>query len=371
MCKKMKKLSISLLAVIFLLTFTLNTAANDITAKSYGMGGAYTGLADDATAMLYNPAGLSDSGFMGLQFEFGMGASDISKINELIEDIEYYSEDLDINSAQDVQDLNERFNDFPIVDVDNEIFAGGNFSSFGVGFNIDNDFSTEKVNDDVINATNITNTSGILSISRDLNTNYKDILGMSYGVNIKTLRTDYVDVRLVNGAVNKTASVVTAKGSGVGLDAGVMVNFTPKLKLGANFKNIIAPDYDLDGEKEYYDYSNSNNNETTDFTKTYSPQQSYRLGASLDVPVVNATVVGDIENYTSSDKTVVHLGVEKRLLFNGLSVRGGMYSPSDEKATYTLGLGFNLAAVHFDVALGSNDGFNDNLNGAASLNFQF
>ncbi len=369
MCKKMKKLSISLLAVIFLLTFTLNTAANDITAKSYGMGGAYTGLADDATAMLYNPAGLSDSGFMGLQFEFGMGASDISKINELIEDIEYYSEDFDVEGPQDLQDFNERFNDFPIVDVDNEIFAGGNFSSFGVGFNIDNRFSTEKINDDEINATNITNTSGILSISRDLNTNYKDILGMSYGVNIKTLRTDYVNVQLVNGAT-QSASVATAKGSGVGLDAGVMVNFTPRLKLGANFKNIIAPDYDLEGEKEIYSYTDSNET-VEDFTKNYSPQQSYRLGASLDVPVINGTVVGDIENYTSSDKTVVHLGVEKRLLFNGLSVRGGMYSPSDEKATYTLGLGFNLAAVHFDVALGSNDGFNDNLNGAVSLNFQF
>ena len=367
----MRKLAITLLAVMFILTFTFNTAATDITAKSYGMGGAYTGLADDATAMLYNPAGLSDSGFMGLQFEFGMGASDIDKMNELIEDIEYFSEDFDINSPEDIKDINELFNDFPIINVENEIFAGGNFSSFGVGFNIDNEFNTNKPSDEVINATNVTNTSGILSISRDLNTDYKEIIGMSYGVNIKTLRTDYVDVELVNdGSSQQTATVATAKGSGVGLDAGFMVNFTPKLKVGANFKNIIAPDYDLKGEKESYNYLTDTSN-TTNFTKTYSPEQSYRLGASLDVPVINGTVVGDIENYTSSGKTIVHVGVEKRLMFNGLSVRGGMYSPSDEDATYTLGLGFNLAAVHFDMAIGSNDGFNDNLNGALSLNFQF
>ncbi len=367
----MKKLAITLLVVTFIFTFSFNTSANDITAKAYGMGGAYTGLSNDATAMLYNPAGLSDSGFMGLQFEFGMGASDTSKINELLEDIEYFSDDFDVNSPQDIKDINDLFNNFPIINVNNEIFAGGNFSSFGVGFNIDNEFNTNKPSSDVINATNITNTSGILSISRDLNTKYEDIIGMSYGVNIKTLRTDYIDVKLVNDGLNQqTASVVTAKGSGVGLDAGVLVNFTPKLKVGANFKNIVAPDYDLEGEKESYDYINDKT-DTTAFTKSYSPEQSYRLGASLDVPVIDGTVVGDIENYTSSGKTVVHVGVEKRLLFNGLSVRGGMYSPSDEDPTFTLGMGLSLAAFHFDFALGSNDGFNDNLNGALSLNFQF
>ncbi|HMA60946.1 MAG TPA: hypothetical protein VKN64_11725 [Halanaerobiales bacterium] len=369
----MKKLAVTLLAVMFMLTFTFNTAATDITAKSYGMGGAYTGLADDATAMLYNPAGLSDSGFMGLQFEFGMGASNIDKMSELIGDIEYFAEDFDVNSPEDIKDINELFNDFPIINVDNQIFAGGNFSSFGVGFNIDNRFDTNKPSDEIINATNITNTSGILSISRDLNTDYKEIIGISYGVNIKTLRTDYVEVELVNSATNKKASVATAKGSGVGLDAGVLVNFTPKLKFGANFKNILAPDYDLEGEKEVYDYlaAEGANTDTSNFTKTYSPKQSYRLGASLDIPVINGTVVGDIENYTDSDKSVIHLGVEKRLMFNGLSLRGGMYNPSDEDPTLTMGLGFNLASLHFDMAIGSNDGFSINLNGAASLNFQF
>lgn len=368
----MKKFAITLLAVIFILTFTFNTAASNLTAKSYGMGGAYTGLADDATAILYNPAGLSDSGFMGLQFEFGMGASDISKMKKLIDDVEYFSEDFDVDSPEDVEEFNEMFDDFPIVNVQNEIFAGGNFSSFGVGLNVDNEFFTQK-STNVIEAENYTNTSGILSISRDLNTDYKEILGMSYGVNIKTLRTNYTNVKLDKENLKNITR--QAKGTGIGLDAGVLVNFTPKLKLGANFKNILAPDYELKGEKEVYTYDSLEGSwekqDPKDFTKNYSPEQSYRLGASLDVPVINGTIVGDIENYTTSDKTVVHLGVEKRLLFNGLSVRGGMYSPSEEDPTYTLGLGFNLAAFHFDMAVGSNDGFSDNLNGALSLNFQF
>ena len=366
----MKKLSISFLVIMLVMVVGFNTQASDITAKAFGTGGAYTGLSDDATAMLYNPAGLSDSGFLGLQFEFGMGASDISKINDLMEDIEYFQEEFDTSSPQSAEEL---FNDFPVVDVDNQLFAGGNFSSFGVGLNIDNEFTTEKTSPDVINAFNTANTSGILSISRKLKTDYNEILGMSYGVNVKTLRTDYLNVEL--DKANYTNTIISASGSGVGLDAGVMVNFTSKLKIGASFKNIVAPDYELEGEKEVYEYDTGNEewNKTSSntYTNTYIPEQSYRVGASLDIPVANATLLGDIENFTTSGRTVTHLGVEKRLLFNGLSVRGGMSSPSDQDTMYTLGLGYNLAAFHFDMALGSNDGFDNNLNGILSLNFQF
>ena len=366
----MKKLSVTFLVLVFVMVFSFNAAAYH-TAKSYGMGGAYTGLADDATAMLYNPAGLTDSGFVGLQLDFGIGASDTSKIDALMEDINYLSEDFDAETAEELDTI---FAEFPIVDIEGGFFAGGNFSSFGVGLNIDNKFNTEKVSADVINATNITNTSGILSISRKLDTSYDEILGLAYGVNIKTLKTNYINVELDKG--NQTNSIVNAEGSGVGLDAGVMVNVTKRVKMGASFNNLLAPAYNLDGKKEVYGFNEGSQEWDTeptvsDFSEEYTPEKSYRLGASVDVPVLNAIVLGDIESYTESGETVVHLGFEKGLLFNGLSVRGGMYSSSDNEPTYTLGMGLNLAAFHFDAAVGSNDGFNDNINGALSLNFQF
>ena len=156
-----------------------------------------------------------------------------------------------------------------------------------------------------------------------------------------------------------------------------MANLTERIKVGVNFKNLLAPAYDLDGEKEIRTYTPDPNGDDwttqtdSNYTEEYTPEKSIRVGGSVDIPVVNARVLGDIESFTSSGKSVVHLGAEKNLLFNGLSIRGGMYAPSDNEPTYTMGLGFNLAALHFDVAVGSNDGFNDNLNGVMSMNFQF
>lgn len=367
----MKKLSISVLVLVFVMAFSLTTAAGELTAKSYGMGGAYTGLADDATAILYNPAGLSDSGFLGLQVDFGLGASDISKIEELRKDMEYLSQNFDPSSAGSIDDI---FNDFPIVDVNGQLFAGGNFSQFGVGLNVDNEFKTEKVSADVINANNTTNTSGILSVSREVNTGLDEILGLAYGVNFKTLKTNYVGVTIDKG-VDPKQTTVNVSGSGIGIDAGLMANFTEKIKAGVNFKNLLAPAYDLEGEEEIRSYDAGTDSWTTttnpDYTEEYTPEKSIRVGGSVDIPVVNARVLGDIESFTSTGKTVVHLGAEKNLMFNGLSLRGGMYAPSDNSPTYTMGLGFNLATFHFDVAIGSNGGFNDNLNGVMSMNFQF
>jgi len=368
----MKKLSISALILVFVMVFSLSTSAVDLTAKSYGMGGANTGLADDATAILYNPAGLSDSGFLGLQMDLGLGASDISKIEQLRDDIEYLSQDFDASNADSIDDI---FNNFPVIDANGQLFVGGNFSSFGVGLNVDNEFKTEKVSADVINANNTTNTSGILSISREVETGFDQILGLAYGLNVKTLKTNYIGVTLDKTPGNSKQTTVNANGSGIGVDAGLMANLTERIKVGVNFKNLLAPAYDLEGEKEEYTYDANTGNwsspTVTDYTEEYTPEKSIRVGGSVDIPVVNARVLGDIESFTSSGKSVVHLGAEKNLLFNGLSIRGGMYAPSDNEPTYTMGLGFNLAALHFDVAVGSNDGFNDNLNGVMSMNFQF
>ncbi|MFO7814975.1 MAG: hypothetical protein R6V14_04475 [Halanaerobiales bacterium] len=366
----MKKISISILVLVFVMVFSLSTTAVELTAKSYGMGGAYTGLADDATAMLHNPAGLSDSGFLGLQVDFGLGASDISKVKQLREDIESLSQDFDPNSAESIEDI---FNDFPVIDFNGQLFVGGNFSSFGVGLNVDNEFETKKVSADVIKANNTTNTSGILSISREVETGFDKILGLAYGVNIKTLKTDYVGVTLDKTFGDSSQTTVNASGSGIGVDAGLMANLTERIKAGVNFKNLLAPAYNLDGEKEVYTYDGTewDGPSKTNYTKEYNPEKSIRVGGSVDIPVFNARVLGDIESFTSSGKTVVHLGGEKNLMFNGLSVRGGMFAPSDNSPTYTMGLGFNLAALHFDVAIGSNDGFNDNLDGVMSMNFQF
>lgn len=368
--RKNNKLAIIFLIFTFMIFASLNTQAYEITAKSFGLGGAYTGLADDTTAILYNPAGLSDSGFLGVQFDLGMGSFNINKINEVRKKYKYYENEFDVDTIKNAEEL---FEDFPVVDLKNQLFLGGNFTSFAVGLNLNNKFVTKKTSPDILNAANTTNSTGILNWSNKLDSDFKNILGLAYGLNIKLQRTDYTDIRL--NKAHSTNTIIKASGNGVGIDFGVMINLTKKIKTGVSFKNIIASDYKLEGNKKQYSFDYIKGEwdkiSSESYTGSYTPEKILRFGASLDVPIINITVLGDIEKNIKSEQTITHLGLEKRILFNGLSIRGGVFTPSDERPTYTVGLGYNLAAFHLDMALGSNDKFNNNLTGGLSFNFQF
>ncbi|NOR45131.1 MAG: hypothetical protein GQ534_06040 [Candidatus Delongbacteria bacterium] len=56
----MKKLLIIAMTMITLSAFANGLSMNSIGAKALGMGGAFVGLADDATAIYWNPAGMAD-----------------------------------------------------------------------------------------------------------------------------------------------------------------------------------------------------------------------------------------------------------------------------------------------------------------------
>ncbi|MCF8008188.1 MAG: hypothetical protein K9K32_00355 [Halanaerobiales bacterium] len=366
----MKKYFIVTLILVMIFSFNISTNAYTITAKSYGMGGAYTGLAGDMTAVLYNPAGLNDSGFMGIQFDYGLATSDLAQTDDLIEMIDNLSEDFSTSSTKSFEEID---NLLPIIKLNNQLFVGGNFSSFGVGLNLTNRLLIEQENENQLRATSLTNNSGIITISREVDLKIKNIIGLSYGVNIKTLKTNYIDILLDDE--NLKNEIATAKGSSLAVDTGILINLTERIKFGVNFKNIIAPSYQLRGEKKEFSYDTTNEQwleeNISDYQKEYTPKQSYRVGTSIDIPIIDARIVGDLEKYTDNDSSVLYLGFEKDIIFNGLTVRSGMISPSDQDPIYTVGLGLNFFSAHLDLALGKSDFLDNNLNGALSINAQF
>lgn len=380
----MKKLLMAGFILILVLTLSGMGGATSLTAKSFGMGGAFTGIASDVSSVLYNPAGLSQSGFLGLQFNSGFFTPSKDEFDKL-EDVASYIDDAEFKkegSTDTVDDVETVLSKFPSeIKVNGQALLGANFKSFGMAVNVNSDFTADS-GDSSAKVENTATSEGIISFGKKLNSPPLNLGALSIGANVKVIRTDYAKYELeydeddlTNSNKNRTTTVV-ADDSSLGLDVGALARVTDIITVGAQIRNLWAQEYTLEDKVEGYAFDgNSWNSFEEEFTKKDTPERVMRIGASIQVPIINTTVAADVDNVpllTDNDKDpVVHLGFEKNLLFNGISLRGGTFKPEDSERVYTAGLGLNLWAFHVDVAAGSNDGFDDSLGGVISANMKF
>ncbi|WP_408955949.1 hypothetical protein [Natroniella sp. ANB-PHB2] len=84
-----------LLLILSLVVATAGTAfAGQIYGtKAHGMGGAFTAVADDASAIYWNPAGLVRSGLIGAQVNGGAGGENLSDVSVLMEHLQDADQD--------------------------------------------------------------------------------------------------------------------------------------------------------------------------------------------------------------------------------------------------------------------------------------
>ncbi len=59
-------------------------------ARPYGMGGAFTAVSDDPSALVFNPAGLYQSGRVGFLASGGLVADDVFQYGKLAETIDNF-----------------------------------------------------------------------------------------------------------------------------------------------------------------------------------------------------------------------------------------------------------------------------------------
>lgn len=79
----------AILIVLFLLLSAVPArpaeAVNiELLVRPFGMGRAFTAVADDAAALIYNPAGLSQSSLIRFMASGGLMASDVREYGELL-----------------------------------------------------------------------------------------------------------------------------------------------------------------------------------------------------------------------------------------------------------------------------------------------
>jgi long-subunit fatty acid transport protein len=192
-------------------------------ARAAGMGYAFTGLADDATAISWNSAGLTQlySPEASVIARFGWGS--------LTPD--YPDLDIDVTSGSSFQ-LNFASLALP--------FHAGNINVVGgVAYRRVYDFTsnftiklsqmgmTYEIEQD--------NSGGIDAITPAVGIQFNEMISAGVAGNILMGSTDYKSTERLNGQVESEGSY-SEEYSGFGLDIGVLVKPSPQFQLGANFQ---------------------------------------------------------------------------------------------------------------------------------------
>ena len=377
----MKKIIVFSLAIV--MTFTLANfvhANNDkhlerMTARSYGLGGAFTGLADDVSAVLFNPAGLAQSGIVG--FQVSGGISDLKR-----DDFEKLSDFAELLASDD-KNYDDLVNaTIPETSVNLQGFAGANLKSIALSGNINTNIRSLGESSDYKGTINEQDITGIVTFASNIVSPPQGVGALSYGFNLKMTQHTNSEYKINLTDREKVEKKTT--GNSIAVDGGVLAKLTDIFSVGAQIENLYATDYKMEGTKvtSVYDVGTEEwiENEPEDIAsnQSYRPERNMRVGAALEVPLVGIKVSADLENISiisENDNTIYHLGVQKDLMLGLFSIRAGTYGPMDDgfnsvNSKYTAGVSANLTKIHIDAAVGS-DRDGENITGILSGRIKF
>jgi len=239
-------LSLSLIVIMMLsLTsgaFANGLALNSIGTRALGMGGAMVGLADDATAIYWNPAGISnvEGGFAGL---YVTGISPMSSYSW-----QYPTFGIDIN-AESVSQIHWAPNFFGTYQMGDWTFGLGVFVPAGLGVEWDGD--------DLVQLSGGTSFEwmsriGVVDIAPAVSYKISDQFSLGLAVNIYYA---FFDMKRPNGVPSPPAPANTysqyteeSSGTGVGVTVGAQYKINEMLTLGATFRSKTTVNMTGDAE---------------------------------------------------------------------------------------------------------------------------
>ena len=189
-------------------------------ARAAGMGNAFTGVADDATAISWNSAGLaqlySAEASVIARFGFGSMSTDYQDIN------------FDITTGSSFQ-LNFASLVFPFSVGDLNVVGGIAYRRV-LDFTQDFEINAELSGFEQMIKTE--NSGGIDAISPAIGVQLNEMISAGATVNIMTGSTDYKTE--MSGDLGDDLSESKEEYSGVGIDIGVLVKPSPQFQIGAN-----------------------------------------------------------------------------------------------------------------------------------------
>ena len=328
--------------------------------KAYGMGGAFSAIADDASAVYWNPAGLTQSSFVGLQTSGG-GQMDRDEIEDIADFIDAV-EEIDNQNLSDVEKIAEleKLKLPSNASANMNGMMAFNFKSFALAGVFDSQFDFAGSKETIYNsdlpydlpqdsyelpkgdANNFLSGQGIVGWGTKVID--PPVLGsLSLGVSGKYL---YARKDTAIASIDKDTGDVTAEynegedDTGLGADIGALATLTDtdvlNVKAAATVKNVVNT---MDMDVDSFDRRTTLGGGVT-FKLPAIDAFSTRLAADLEMPEDGADIT--------------RLGFEGRL--GVFSVRAGTYDSDDlEDAVYTGGVGFNLPFIDFNLTMDSED----------------
>ena len=372
------------LLLLFLLAFPgSGLAFNMVGPRAMGMGGAYVAVCDDATAVYWNPAALTQiKGIMDISLFGGIQATE--QVVEDLKDLEdwfddHHLPDLTRSDVENLHDMLERFNredEGVIVNAN----AGLSLATKWVALSsvalaegklatqadLDRshlitrrgrtqndtraDIGTLVTND--IALTGAT-TLGIPNLALGVSTKYimaRQYTSTEYVFDQSTgeYNKDFTDLEHWSKEFDKNE----VNGWAWGIDAGALIILGDIFKIGVLGRNINEPEIDWgDGEPK---------------TKL---RGQYRAGAALTLlKVLTISADGDLskqgrevietesgKKYEFNESQEFSMGVEWRVLGSYLALRGGVNNileSGNAGRLYTAGLGIRVPFVGLDLAGG-------------------
>lgn len=290
--------------------------AADLGARAMGMGGAYVALANDATAVYWNPAGLTE-------------VSHVSFTPVLAVDM------AGIEEARQFYDAMQK-NELPTKGFSTEVnahgMAGVVFKRFGLTYfrhaKVDivsqapdpNDPSTftMKANGTDYAETALTGTLPLAKLPFKLG-------AASLGANVKFLQGKYFDI-VQDRDTGETTTTLKATGNGYALDLGAQAKLTEWLRMGVVARDLVR---------------------RVDWTGDTKPVEdtapTLAAGVAAKAPL-GFTVAADVERtkLDGKDFTRFRAGLESSI-FGILTTQAGVKTnPDGQPPTYSLGAGLGL-----------------------------
>lgn len=336
----MAKRILAVLVMLGILCFSITALAMEPDARSYAMGGAYTAVVKDASAVYWNPAMLPYIRYTSLVLGGGVASDDVQAISDAMNQFnneEYESLNIDVNGqAAGIAALSTRWFGFGLY---------GNI-------NLDAQAESKVVDQENVDFENLPENLGEAKGLMAANVRADAALAMakrfnrfSLGLAVKGV----TDSRIEQGTytyvpideskpdpVNNDVQIQRI-GTGISSDLAVATSFTDRLRLGVVVQDIIS--------SIEYEYTATADNVSTVKKESGKLDPVVRAGVAFE-PGFGFTFAGDV-----TSEGDIGLGLEKNLFWNGLSLRGG-YVSQDDLQEYRAGLGLNLLWLHLDLGVG-------------------
>lgn len=321
----MKQLYRSLVVTIILSLSLVSAAAAEsrgFGARSLGMGGAFTAVADDATAAYWNPAGLSQVRYFSFTPSLGVKG--------------------DPQKAMDGLDLDNRSQLPPLTAGDAALDGMVGLNLNGLGFNVMaySDYHVVENTGETIGTAD-----GSLAASVTLAREFTDVLAL--GTNVKYLHMKGLQINndANDPSVPERNYVEKADANGLAFDVGALFKLGKVVRVGAALRNL-GPDLEFAGNRRNYV-----NQGVTAYEYTEELPTSLSMGASVSPPLTGLLVAADVERYFESGESVYRIGVEQTVL-NVVKLRAGAGKSSlGDELALSAGIGFQVGPAMVDVAV--------------------